>query len=125
MILMITSSSVFAASTVVNSKKYTHPAFFKTSLYRLFHGVDVSVWQGDINWKKSKADGIDFAIIRCGYTALNKFTLHQDSTFVKNYNEAKEAAAKYLDCFGRGNYFLELQDHGIPSRRWSTRHCFR
>ena len=91
MILMISSSSVFAASTVVNSKKYTHPAFFKTSLYRLFHGVDVSVWQGDINWKKSKADGIDFAIIRCGYTALNKFTLHQDSTFVKNYNKAKEA----------------------------------
>ena len=91
MIVMISSSNVFAASTVVNSKKYTHPAFFKTSLYRLFHGVDISVWQGNINWKKAKADGIDFAIIRCGYTALNKFALHQDTTFIKNYNDAKEA----------------------------------
>ncbi len=33
------------------------------------------------------------------------------------YNEAKEAAAKYLECFGRGNYFLELQDHGIPEQK--------
>ena len=32
------------------------------------------------------------------------------------YEEAKEAAAKYLDCFGRGNYFLELQDHGIADQ---------
>ena len=33
------------------------------------------------------------------------------------YEEAKNAAAKYLDCFGRGNYFLELQDHGIPEQK--------
>ena len=32
-------------------------------------------------------------------------------------NEAKETAAKYLECFGRGNYFLELQDHGIPDQQ--------
>ena len=30
------------------------------------------------------------------------------------YEEAKEAAASYLKIFGKGNYFLELQDHGIP-----------
>ena len=33
------------------------------------------------------------------------------------YNEAKEAAAKYLNCFGKGNYFLELQDHGIAEQK--------
>ena len=33
------------------------------------------------------------------------------------YEQAKEAAAKYLDCFGDGNYFLELQDHGIPEQK--------
>ncbi len=32
------------------------------------------------------------------------------------YEQAKETAARYLDCFGRGNYFLELQDHGIPEQ---------
>ena len=28
--------------------------------------------------------------------------------------EAEKAALKYEECFGKGNYFLELQDHGIP-----------
>lgn len=30
-------------------------------------GMDVSYWQGLINWERAKADGIDFAILRCGY----------------------------------------------------------
>lgn len=30
-------------------------------------GIDVSYHQGVINWEKVKADGIDFAILRCGY----------------------------------------------------------
>ncbi len=30
------------------------------------------------------------------------------------YNEAAKAAKKYEDCFGKGNFFLEIQDHGIP-----------
>lgn len=33
------------------------------------------------------------------------------------YEEAKNCVQKYLDCFGRGNYFLELQDHGIPAQK--------
>lgn len=33
------------------------------------------------------------------------------------YEEARSAAAKYLDCFGEGNYFLELQDHGIAEQK--------
>ena len=32
-------------------------------------------------------------------------------------DEAKKAALKYEACFGKGNYFLELQDHGIPEQR--------
>ncbi len=31
--------------------------------------------------------------------------------------EAKKTAEKYLNCFGKGNYFLELQDHGYPEQR--------
>ena len=31
--------------------------------------------------------------------------------------EARMAARKYEACFGKGNYFLELQDHGIPEQR--------
>ncbi len=33
------------------------------------------------------------------------------------YQEAKKTAQKYEDCFGKGNYFFELQDHGIPEQR--------
>ena len=32
-------------------------------------------------------------------------------------DEARKAAKKYEACFGRGNYFLEMQDHGIPEQR--------
>ena len=31
--------------------------------------------------------------------------------------EAKKAALKYEDCFGKGNFYLELQDHGIPAQQ--------
>ncbi len=37
---------------------------------------------------------------------------------VKNLpEEARKAARRYEDCFGKGNYFLELQDHGLPQQR--------
>lgn len=32
-------------------------------------------------------------------------------------DEAKKCALKYEACFGKGNYFLELQDHGIPEQK--------
>ena len=33
------------------------------------------------------------------------------------YEEAKKAALRYEEIFGKGNFFLELQDHGIPEQR--------
>ncbi len=33
------------------------------------------------------------------------------------YEQAKAAAFHYQDIFGKGNFFLELQDHGIPSQQ--------
>lgn len=32
-------------------------------------------------------------------------------------DEAKKTAKKFEECFGKGNYFLELQDHGIPAQQ--------
>ena len=32
------------------------------------------------------------------------------------YEKGKEAALKYEKIFGKGNYFLEMQDHGIPEQ---------
>ena len=33
------------------------------------------------------------------------------------YEDAKAAALRYQDIFGKGNFFLELQDHGIPAQQ--------
>ena len=33
------------------------------------------------------------------------------------YDEAKKSALKYEKVFGKGNYFLELQDHGLPDQK--------
>lgn len=34
-----------------------------------------------------------------------------------SYEKAKEAALEYLDIFGEGNFFLELQDHGMREQK--------
>lgn len=34
-----------------------------------------------------------------------------------NYEDAKESALRYERIFGKGNFFLELQDHGIPTQK--------
>ena len=33
------------------------------------------------------------------------------------YEEAKQVVLKYQNCFGKDDYFLELQDHGIPEQQ--------
>jgi GH25 family lysozyme M1 (1,4-beta-N-acetylmuramidase) len=54
-------------------------------------GMDVSTWQGNIskaNFEKAKASGIEFVILRIGYTGskTNKPTI--DDTFENNYKNA-------------------------------------
>lgn len=41
------------------------------------------------------------------------------------YEEAKRAALKYEGIFGKGNYFLELQDHGIPEQKTVNQQLLR
>ena len=49
-------------------------------------GIDVSYHNGTIDWAKVKADGIDFAIIRCGYGS--NFTSQDDTQFINNVRGA-------------------------------------
>lgn len=35
----------------------------------------------------------------------------------KDYEKAKSTALWYLDVFGKGNYYLELQNHGLPEQK--------
>ena len=41
------------------------------------------------------------------------------------YQEAKEAALRYEKIFGKGNYFLELQDHGLPEQKQVNQQLLR
>ena len=41
------------------------------------------------------------------------------------YEEAKEIALRYEACFGKGNFFLELQDHGIPDQKTVNQQLYR
>jgi GH25 family lysozyme M1 (1,4-beta-N-acetylmuramidase) len=48
-------------------------------------GIDVSKWQGDIDWEKVKNDGIEFAMIRHGYGFPPNGSM--DEKFIKNISE--------------------------------------
>ncbi len=41
------------------------------------------------------------------------------------YDEARETAFKYQNCFGKGNFFLELQDHGILQQQTVNQQLLR
>lgn len=63
-------------------------------------GIDVSYYQGDIDWQKVAADGIDYAILRCGYRGYSTGEIHEDDKF-KEYIAGASAAG--LDV---GVYFF-------------------
>ena len=41
------------------------------------------------------------------------------------YSEGKAAALRYEEIFGKGNFFLELQDHGMPEQKTVNQALFR
>lgn len=57
-------------------------------------GIDVSKWNGDIDWEVVKAEGVDFAIIRCGYRGSSSGWLIEDPYFYRNLEGAKKAGVK-------------------------------
>lgn len=52
----------------------------------MIRGIDVSKWQGNINFQKVKDSGISFVIIRAGY---GKLPSQKDKCFEENYCKAK------------------------------------
>lgn len=57
---------------------------------KVLNGIDVSVYQGTIDWAKVSKSGVDFAMIRAGYRGYgDKGVLVEDSMFSKNVLGAK------------------------------------
>ena len=61
---------------------------------RVQKGIDVSVFQGNINWSAVKADGVDFAFIRLGYRGYSNGAIKLDSNFHQNIQGAQAAGIR-------------------------------
>ena len=61
---------------------------YKTDKTRI--GIDVSAWQDDIDWKKVKDSGVEFAIIRIGFGHTSKGEIKIDNWYLNNIKKAKE-----------------------------------
>ena len=77
---------------VIQGDVYTFGA--DGALNRTSRGIDVSKFQGTIDWNAVKADGITFAIIRCGYRGYGTGALVEDSTYRRNIQGAINAGLK-------------------------------
>lgn len=57
-------------------------------------GIDVSRWQGNIDFNKIKEQGFEFVIIRMGYPENNDDGYDLDMKFEEYYKQAKDAGLK-------------------------------
>lgn len=57
-------------------------------------GVDVSSWQGEVDWHKLKEEGVYFAFIRAGYRGYETGSLNTDQYFHENVQGALDAGIK-------------------------------
>lgn len=88
-------------------------ANFEVTVYNdFFNGIDVSKWQGDIDWKKVSQQNIDFVMIRSSYgyedtdpklksnvAGCEKYNIDYGFyhyTYAKNVSEAKKEAKYFL-----------------------------
>lgn len=63
-------------------------------------GVDVSYWQGQIDWQQVAGAGMEFAMIRLGYRGTTQGSLGKDSFAESNYTGARDAGLQV------GGYFF-------------------
>ena len=77
------------STTTSNNEIFYNDRKVKSAL-----GIDVSKYQGTIDWKKVKESGIEFAMIRLGSRGYGSGQLILDDNFVTNITGAKEAGVK-------------------------------
>lgn len=78
-------------------------------------GIDVSTWQGNINWDKVKSAGVSFVIIRVGFGHDDDRNLVFDKKFETNLKNAKAAGIKV------GVYFYSYaitKEESLEQAKW-------
>ena len=94
-------------------------AVYEDEQYASVTGIDVSEFQGDIDWKAVKEDGIDFVMIRLGFRGSGTGTLVLDSKFKENLKGAKKAGLNV------GVYFFSqavTPEEAIEEARYVVNH---
>lgn len=74
-------------------------------------GIDVSTWQGYIDWDKVKKEGIDFAVIRCGWGQNGV-----DNQFKNNMEGARRVGIKV-------GVYLYSYAHTVGDAQLEAKHC--
>lgn len=59
--------------------------------YMIRRGIDVSEFQGSIDWEKVKEAGFDFVFVRVGHRTMHTGDLQRDNRAIKNLKRAKKA----------------------------------
>lgn len=73
-------------------------------------GIDVSKYQGTIDWKKVKESGVEFAMVRVGYRAKSTGEIFEDPTARYNMQEAQAAGIRL------GAYFFSSAVTEVEAR---------
>lgn len=77
---------------------------------RAAHGIDVSVYQGSIDWQAVADSGIEFAMIRLGYRGYSQGSLQLDECFQTNIEGALKAGLKVgVYFFSQATTVLEAE----------------
>ncbi len=84
------NDSLFQNNITINWKEYQTNDILKPNLKNgsVEMGISVSEFQGEINWKKVKKAGVNYALIRIGSRGYEKGKLKKDNQFKNNMNKA-------------------------------------
>lgn len=79
---------------VINGAKYSFGSDGALKSGTGTFGIDVSVWNGTIDWTKVAKSGVNYAIIRCGFRGSSEGGLYADNKFAQNISNATKAGIK-------------------------------
>ncbi|MCH5270426.1 MAG: glycoside hydrolase family 25 protein [Lachnospiraceae bacterium] len=97
-LLIMTEADIDAeaedSAQTVDDKDNTEVTELRSLSSKAILGIDVSKWQGEIDWKLVRDAGIEYAIIRCGYRGSVTGSLVEDPYFEQNIKGALAAGVK-------------------------------
>lgn len=82
--------------------------------WNLRRGIDVSAYQGNIDWNAVKASGIEFVIIRCAWRGAGEGTLSEDAMFRSNIEGALAAGLEVgVYTFSQATSVIEAAEEAV------------